>query len=86
MYIEIDIVEDENYIANQDYHDRLIAQFKNEYDYAFNYIECKTGNVEVRFTYNPTNQRFTLVALEKLRHVHNYLMRSDAKISKWFDK
>ena len=86
MYFTINIDKDEFDMSQEEhqFHERIINQFKNEYTYAFTYIECKTPHINLTLNYSTENRKFQLLSISGLKHVHDYLMRSDGKIMDWF--
>jgi len=84
MYIEVKGIEDIDNQELYDYHFDLIKQFKNEYEYAFNYECPKAGNFEVVFEYDYSNCKVKLISIEKLRFVHDRIVLIYPRMKKWF--
>lgn len=86
MYFEITLDKDEFEMTQEafEFHQRVIDQFKSEYDYAFKYAEIKTPNITIALIYLTEIRKFQFVSISSLKYVHDNLLRSDAKIRKWF--
>lgn len=86
MYFEITLDKDEFEMTQEafEFHQRVIDQFKSEYDYAFKYVETKTPNITITLIYLTEIRKFQFVSISSLKYVHDNLLRSDEKIRKWF--
>jgi len=86
MYLTINIDKDEFEMSQEefDFHERLINQFKKEYEYAFDYEDSKAGNVEVVLNYGTETQKFKLEKISSLAHVHNRVVAVYPKVKRWF--
>ncbi len=87
MYFTIHIDKDEFDMTQEEFefHERLINRFKSEYSYAFKYECSKAGNVEVEFNYFTETQKFKLIKISSLEHVHNRIISVYPKVKKWFN-
>ncbi len=86
MYFKINIDKDEFEMSQEEYefHQRIIRQFKNEYDYAFKYLQHDTPNIIIELNYFTENRKFEFVGISNLKYIHDTLVRTDYKIKKWF--
>jgi len=86
MYFEIHIDKDAFEMSQEehDYHEQIISQFKNEYDYAFKYAQHNTPNITIELIYLTEIRKFQFVSISSLKFVHDNLLRSDDKIRNWF--
>ncbi|WP_299116851.1 hypothetical protein [uncultured Winogradskyella sp.] len=84
MYITAKGLEQIHNQEELEYHERIVRQFKNEYDYAFKYEFPRTPNIDVVFIYDLETCKFRLVSISSLKFVHNRIVSTDPKIKKWF--
>jgi hypothetical protein len=87
MYFEIHIDKDAFKMSQDehDYHEQIISQFKNEYAYAFKYLQHNTPNITIELNYLTEIRKFQFVSISILKYIHDTLIRSDDKIMKWFN-
>lgn len=86
MYFDISLDKDEFDMTQeeQSFHQRVIDQFKNEYAYAFKYLQHNTPNITITLHYLTEIRKFQFLSISSLKYVHDNLLRSDEKIRKWF--
>lgn len=85
MQFEITGIEEIDDQEAYDYYSAIIDQFKNEYQYLFDYACSKASNFIIKFSFDPGTEKFKLVHIpNNYRSIHTRLLEVEERIKKWF--